>query len=108
MVPKKNKISRKSYTDLGRPLSSQHTEYLTFRARETSDGIFRVGVIVPKIVAKHAIERNLLKRRIYSFFQGKIMYPATYLIFCKKKIKELTHSELSEHLYTTADSFIEK
>lgn len=101
MIPKKNRLRRSSvkYTlKKGHKISSEFfvIKYLNTKSKEN-----RFSVSVSLKTAAGAVERNKLRRRIYSIIEKlKLDFPTklNMVIIVKKPAAELTFEELTEKL----------
>ena len=90
MLPKKNRADKKAVEKIFKQGKFINSPSLTFKFILTQHSAPRISFVVPKKVAKKAVERNLLRRRGYSAlekFFNKL--PAGLLgvfIFSKNKV----------------------
>ena len=83
-----------------------HSTLFVFKAIKTS-GISRFSVIVSKKVAKTAVERNKIRRRLYSLLNSgysEISRGVHGIFIVKNDIKKVSVEELA----TTLDQFFVK
>jgi ribonuclease P protein component len=66
MLPKKNRLDRKTLEEVFKTGQFVNTPSLTFKFLLKKDSPTRVSFVVPKTVAKKATVRNELRRRGYS------------------------------------------
>lgn len=107
MLPKKNKISQEVFRKLGR---GRIYRYAPFDISVYTSEILHVSCIVKKKIWKKAVQRNSIKRRVYSLFTQKenkdkmkeIMkqntYHNTYIVTPKKEIGNYTDEMLCTFL----------
>ena len=91
MLPKKNRVDKRAIEKIFKESKIFNSPILTFRFVLTNNNnIPRISIIVPKTVAKKAVNRNLLRRRGYNVL-GKYInrFPAGILgIFLFKKYQD--------------------
>jgi ribonuclease P protein component len=98
MLPRSNRIPKKLFpgTSSGKVFSN-NAFTLKFLAKNGSNEEFRAGVVVSKKVAKTAVKRNLLRRRVYAVIRGekaKIPKGARIIIYAKSGATDLSFAEL--------------
>ena len=97
MVRKKERLKRDEFNhffSLGR---RYHSEYLTIVFHEHPT--FHCAVVVAKKVAKRAVDRNRMRRRIYEIMRrmhtGALAH-GVYILFVKAPALPLPHETLKE------------
>lgn len=91
MLAKKNRVSKKDIDFIFQNGEFLTSPSLTFKfVLNNSSSISRISFIVPKTVAKKAVNRNLLRRRGYIILEKRInKFPAGLLgVFVFKKYQE--------------------
>ncbi len=100
MLSRKHRISRLSFEGVLRQGSWQHSAHLTLRTLASrSQGQARFAVSVSKKVAKKAVARNLLKRRLFSVLEsvvGKVPPSTSGIFFFKKGSSDISFAMLKE------------
>lgn len=80
----------------GRP---RHGRFFTLVVAPADE--FKAGVVVSKKVAKTAVARNRLRRRVYSLLRWRSkQQPAHLLVIAKTGAAELSFSELTKEIST--------
>lgn len=100
MLPRSNRISKKLFpnTSAGKVFSNSNFS-LRFLIKNGSTEQFKASVVVSKKVAKTAIKRNLLRRRVYSIIQkegSKIPKGLNLIVYAKSGSTELSFTELKQ------------
>ncbi|MBU0749892.1 ribonuclease P protein component [Patescibacteria group bacterium] len=96
MLPRHSRLSREGFDAL-------------MRARKTSSSHFAIahqenslysgcGVVVSKKVARLAVSRHLIKRRIYSILKPFCTETRALAVFVRPGAKDLSFSEIEEEL----------
>ena len=101
MVPKKERLKRDDFTrffSFGRRVQGTHITLVW-----TPNKTFHASVVVPKRVAKTAVLRNKLRRRIYetlrlAHISGDIS--GVCIVLVKPSIKEATTGQLRDDIHT--------
>ncbi len=81
----------------GKNISTGGFYLKTLKSNEIKD-ISRFAVAVPKKVAKNAIKRHFLKRRVFNIVkENKALFPvADYIIFVNKEALLLNKAQMEE------------
>lgn len=100
MLPKKKRVSTEMFkvVDMGK---TYHHPLLSVRKAKSTDTTNHFAVVVSTKVAKTAVKRNQIRRRIYSIIkkiEHKLPSPFVYLIFVKKDGVLATFQELETAL----------
>jgi ribonuclease P protein component len=103
MLPKTQRISTKRFGEImtsGKNISAGGFYLKTLK----SDSV-RFAVAVPKKVAKSAIKRHLLKRRVFNILRlNKGLFPAgDYIIFLNKEVADFNKDQFSEGVKNLAN-----
>ena len=102
MLARKNRISTKIFPKTGRPWKNITSDSFSLSIfSQTGSGILRASVIVSKKVARTAVPRNKIRRRIYSILRKEISAcPQNMLLVCyvKKPALEKSFSVLETEL----------
>lgn len=98
MLKKKQRLSRSEFANLlkkGRRVHETHFSLIFAPSTET-----KCGLVVSKKVAKQAVARNLLRRRVYAIFGEKLenLKNNHVVLLTKPSIKNLTFKELRDEL----------
>jgi len=104
MLPRKNRVNRKTFDETLQKSRTFHSAYFSLRVRKDDTLTApRFAVVVSKKVAKTAVARNLIKRRSREIFQalskegnGNIQIPTNTIsiLFFKKEGATLPFSLL--------------
>ena len=90
MLPKKNRADKKLIETIFKNGKFINSPNLTLKYVDAHLNISQIGFVVPKTVAKRAVDRNLLKRRGYSVFKRYLDQPPVgfkgAFIFGKKSL----------------------
>lgn len=83
MLPKKNRLTRAVFNDFRSLGQEKHSSHFGLRVGPGNE--VRVGVSVSKKVAKSAVARNTLRRRVYEVVRNRIskLPKGMYLIRAK-------------------------
>lgn len=102
MLSQKNRISKKAFPKILREGYSVHSPFFRMvYVQNTEDFNTRIAVIVSKKVAKQAVQRNLIRRRIYSAqrnFLQSIKKPYLIAFFVKKEAFDASFIELQTEI----------
>lgn len=96
MLPRRARLSREGFDSLAkaRRFSTRH-----FSLSVEENGPFSgVGVVVPKKVARFAVGRHLLKRRIYSILADFQNSSRALAVFVRPGSNALSFEELKQEL----------
>ena len=102
MLSKGRRITRHQFpTDL-RQGAVVHSPHLSLRVLRGSEGAARVSVVVSKKTAKLAVDRHLIKRRIYEsiarYEKTATLPSGSYVFFAKKDAHTISFKELHEEV----------
>ncbi len=98
MLPSKNRVNKTLFKEILKNGRSIHSPSFSFKYLNNPISTERqFSVVVSKKVLKRAVDRNLLKRRIYSILkeQLKLNKPYSCVIWPKKEISKMSYAELS-------------
>lgn len=86
MIPKKNRLSRTDIVDVKSFGKALHSQLATYIVHNKDHKTTKIGVVISKKILKSAVERNKLKRRIFTLCRNALMHSAKLhiLIFPKK------------------------
>ncbi len=84
MLPKKNRINKKTFDTIFKEGYIIHSPIFLFKYTKNLDNKGHFAFIVPKTVAKNAVKRNSLRRKGYNTLRNKD-FPAISGIFMYKK-----------------------
>ena len=97
MFSKRRRITRQEFPS-GRDGQVFHATHFSLRAVSHADVASRFSVVVSKKVARTAVARDKLKRRVYVVFRrsekNTPISPGRYVLFAKKNAPELSFKEL--------------
>ncbi len=95
MLPKKKRIDRKTFLAVLPKTKTESTPFFTIRSKKSDTP--KVSIVISKKIAKTAIQRNYIKRRIYNHLSNQSS-SKTLLIFVKKPLenKDILKKALSE------------
>lgn len=101
MLKKKQRLSRSEFANLlkkGRRVHDTHFSLIFTPSTET-----KCGLVVSKKVAKQAVARNLIRRRVYAIFGENLTVLANkhVALLTKPSIKTLSYEELSKQIEDT-------
>jgi ribonuclease P protein component len=98
MLPRKQRISTQLFKDIIQKGSAFHAPLFSIRIKKTLNNS-RFGVSVPKKVAKTAVLRNKIRRRVYSALKVININNQHDVIFIAKiGIEKLKQIELSQEI----------
>lgn len=102
MLPKSERLDTKRFNEIiasGRNISAGG-----FYFKALNNDLLRFAVVVPKKVAKNAIKRHLLKRKVFNLIkENKDLFPAAdYIVFVNKEILEMSNQQIAENLKNMA------
>lgn len=102
MLPKTQRISTKRFGEI--MTSGKNISVGGFYLKVLDGPLPRFAVAVPKKVAKSAIRRHLLKRRVFNILRlNKNLFPAgDYIIFANKEAVEMTPEQTLESIKNMA------
>lgn len=95
MLPKKKRIDRKTFLAVLPKTRTDSTPFFTIRSYKSETP--KVSIVISKKIAKTAIQRNYIKRRIYKHISKDLPYK-TIMIFVKKPLenKDILNKALLE------------
>lgn len=95
MLPKENRLKREDFNTLkgGKRIVTEH-----FSCTSHPSPVLKVAVVISKKVAKRAVDRHLLKRRIHSVIHKKSPLAAVYNIYVRKNSPALTYAQIEEEI----------
>jgi ribonuclease P protein component len=99
MLPRKQRIRKNSFRDLlggGRSATSGPLTVRVYGGLKSETA--QVAVIVSKKIAKTAVLRNKMRRRVYSALRPLIstLKSNRYLVYSKKEILDISFDELKK------------
>lgn len=103
MLKKKQRLSRSDFSQLLRKGKRFHDTYLTLVSLVSTST--KCGLVVSKKTAKKAVERNLLRRRVYSVLGDNLskIENRHIAVLTKKNITDLSFPELEKELLHALD-----
>lgn len=98
MLPRSERLSRSDFELLKKRGARIHTELFTLSYVFTPT--LGVGVVVSKKVARRAVDRNMMRRRVYAVFRDikHDLKTAYIVVFIKKEGAKTTYSYLKKTL----------
>ena len=75
MIPKINRLSRLNIIDVKNFGVAKHTSLATYIIHKKNHPTTKVGVVVSKKTLKSAVERNKLKRLVFTLFRKTLGRP---------------------------------
>ena len=100
MLPRSERISTKLFKEVIQKGAIHHSDFLILRSQKTLS-LSRFGISVPKKVAKTAVLRNKIKRRLYLIIKSlkpRISIPTNTIIIVKSGLEKAnlkqTHEEV--------------
>ncbi len=101
MLPKSKRLTTEDFKTLkgGR---TTHTPHLILRLSPAPEGVGKFAVVVSSSNYKRAVDRNLLRRRLYSLIKRLLpLLPKGILtVTCKKGALLATFSELENEVHS--------
>lgn len=101
MLPKKQRITKRLFSESFSHSKTQSNDNFTLKYKDILDFPTKTSIVVSKKVAKNAVDRNSLKRKIYDI-TGKILKnskkPYVLMVFPKKTTTILPILSLEESL----------
>jgi ribonuclease P protein component len=103
MLPKKNRVKRDQFELMLAKGSLYHGPFFSVRMKKnTKREPFSFAVVVSKKIAKTAVGRNLLKRRVRAVieerFRSRMDEPLSLIFFMKKEAASLPFSDLKKQI----------
>lgn len=100
MLPKARRVSRNIFPKNNEKYRSASGNLVSIKvfAGVVGDSKTKISCIVSKKVAAKAVERNLVRRRCNSVFQGllsRLEGGRRVIVYAKKQIKEANHYEIN-------------
>lgn len=107
MLAKKNRLSREAFNRFFAMGKRHHTPSLQIiYSRETS---FHASVVVSKKVAKHAVLRNKIRRRIYDIlrhYSKEMGTVGVFIILTKQGVEKMAYETLKQEIHTALKHII--
>lgn len=98
MIPKKNRIKREDFEEITKKGGFLSSSLFSIRFLKNPEKIRRISVVVSKKVAKTAVKRNLLRRRVYEVIQKMPESPYFSIIFAKKGSEKASFREIATEI----------
>ncbi len=101
MLPKSKRLTTEDFKNI-RGGKTIHTPHLMFRLTPVPKGREKFAVIVSSSSYKRAVDRNLLRRRVYSALAKRLpaLQGNTVTVTCKKGALTATFAELEGELHS--------
>lgn len=99
MLPKNKRISKDSFKTILQKGTSYHTENFTLRVLPSEKEGF--AVLVSKKVAKGAVDRNRIRRRVYSVLRDSLLHikaKSKNIVSAKDGAKQLSFESQKEEI----------
>lgn len=93
MLPKKRRVTTEQFKNILTKSTVHHSAHLSLRITKDMAQLSRFSVVVSKKVARSAVERNSLKRKVYTTLEGLMVHvPVGWkgIFFVKKGFGELS------------------
>ncbi len=106
MLPKKERFTRKSFSELVSHAARAKAEHVSVTYRHTTDPLKKVSFVISKKVAKSAVARNALRRRGYhavSSFDPNLLSGLKVIFFFNKGVETLSYPELEGEIHSLLD-----
>lgn len=102
MLPKAYRLTRELFTPLLSSRKFRNSPHFTLLSAPSEDNRVHIGVSVSKKVSKKAVERNTVRRRVYSALKDhtKSIEPSLYLFVAKKGAQSVRGEALAKELGT--------
>lgn len=102
MLPKKERISKVLFGEYLKKTKTFSSNLLSVRVHFLKNGEkSRFSVITPKSVSKKAVDRNLVRRQIYSILkENKPKIPIICFVFIKKQASFSEYRESLKEVFT--------
>ncbi|MBU4479844.1 ribonuclease P protein component [Patescibacteria group bacterium] len=98
MLPKKQKVNKKLFDEVFKTGKSYHSDFLFLKLLKLEDPKEKshFAVVVSKKISKKAVERNLIKRRIFAVLKenkDQIKTGFAVVFFVKKGTEKMSFEE---------------
>jgi len=109
MLPKKERLSREEFNrffSVGKRFSAPSLQVVY-----VSNPTFHASVVVPKKVAKRAVVRNKIRRRIYDIVRrhkSVLENRGVFIFFTKTGIERKSYAQLKEDVESVLGTILEK
>jgi len=98
MLTKKQRLTTKEFKTLFEAGKKVHTPL--YSVVYVPSSTFHASVVVSKKVARRAVDRNAMRRRVYSIVQNYTQNKGTFIFLMKKKAFEVEYAVLKEGIQT--------
>ena len=105
MLPKRTRLTTHQFTDLFQAGRRIHTPY--FQIIIGSPGQFQAAVVVGKKVYRHAVDRNRVRRQLYTVlrhWQQATGYDTAIIVVVKPKLTTIPATERAAALQAALDT----
>ncbi|MCD4704975.1 ribonuclease P protein component [bacterium] len=103
MIAKKFRLkSRKDFDQILKSKNKFYSQNLVLKFSKNDLDLSRFSVVVSKKISKKAVDRNLIRRRVYEIIRlnmDKIKKGWDLIIFSKKAVLNLDYSEIEKELF---------
>ncbi len=103
MVPKKQRINRETFDEIMKKGRIVHSGLFSLRFLKNLEKSTHFSVVVSKKIAKTAVLRNKIRRRIYSILRKTIKNPYFVILFTKKGVEKAKFSEVKTEIEKIAE-----
>ncbi len=106
MLSKQNRLERKDFTNLLTSKRFVNSENFSLRVG-SGESKPKLAVSVSKKVSKLAVDRNTLRRRVYSAVRDSVkeLEPNTYLFVARPSAKKLKGEKLEKEITSLLNQF---
>ena len=101
MLAKKNRLTTKKFQEVFKKGEVIHTPLFMGRKMFSVDKNSHFAVVVSKKIARRAVDRNKMRRRVYAEIENilpNISPPIQMIIFLKKEVANLTKKDFRKQL----------
>lgn len=106
MLSKQNRLERKDFVNLLASKRFVNTENFSLRLG-AGEKVAKLAVSVSKKVSKLAVDRNTLRRRVYSVVRSSVkdLEPNSYLFVARPSAKKLKGERLEKEVFSLLNQF---
>lgn len=99
MPPKQSRLTREAFQSVWNMGKKTHTPLFTLVKQASYDENSHFSVVVSKKVCSNAVDRNLLRRKIYPILTKNLLKSKVSVILVTKKgIEKLESKEIEENI----------
>lgn len=102
MLPKSERLDTKRFNEI--IASGKNISAGSFYFKALKSDKLRFAVVISKKVAKSAIKRHFIKRRVFnSIMKNKDQFPVSdYIVFANKDVLEMSKEQIEENIKNMA------